>query len=66
MSSFMPKTGENILRQVGVEDEALKTWDSLTKYGDLKNIKVISKGEPLFMRLDAEEEISYIKDCMKK
>ena len=66
ITPFMPKTGENILRQVGVEDEALKTWDSLTKYGDLKNIKVISKGEPLFMRLDAEEEISYIKDCMKK
>ena len=27
--------------------------------------KVIEKGEPLFMRLDAEKEIEYIKEQMK-
>ena len=32
----------------------------------IKNAKVIEKGEPIFMRLNAEEEIEYIKQAMKK
>ena len=28
--------------------------------------KFIEKGEPIFMRLNAEEEIEYIKQVMKK
>ena len=31
-----------------------------------ENIKVIEKGEPLFMRLDVEEEVNYIREGMKK
>ena len=63
---FMNKTSENILRQIGIEDENLKTWESLKNYKNLKGIKVIEKGEPIFMRLNAEEEIEYIKQVMKK
>ena len=63
---FMNKTSENILRQIGIEDENLKTWESLNNYKNLKGIKVIEKGEPIFMRLNAEEEIEYIKQVMKK
>ena len=66
ISPFMPDTAENIFKQIGVENEELKTWSSLSDYDSLKNIKVIEKGEPLFMRLDAEEEINYIKEVMKK
>ena len=29
------------------------------------NAKVIEKGEPIFVRLDSEEEIEYIKSQMK-
>lgn len=32
----------------------------------LKDIKVIQKGEPIFMRLNVEEEVKYLKDAMKK
>ena len=63
---FMNETSENILRQIGIEDENLKTWESLNNYKNLKGIKVIEKGEPIFMRLNAEEEIEYIKQVMKK
>ena len=35
-------------------------------YGNIKNTKVIEKGEPLFMRLDAEEEVDYLQSIMKK
>ena len=53
----MNETSENILRQIGIENEELKTWESLNNYENLKGIKVIEKGEPIFMRLNAEEEI---------
>ena len=63
---FMNETSENILRQIGIQNEELKTWESLNNYQNLKEIKVIEKGEPIFMRLNAEEEIEYIKQVMKK
>lgn len=66
IAPFMPDTAENIFRQIGIKNEELKLWNSLSNYNDLKNVKVIEKGEPLFMRLDAEEEINYIKGVMKK
>ena len=62
---FMNDTAENIFRRIGIKDEEFKTWDSIKKYDSLKDIKVIAKGEPIFMRLNAEEEIEYIKNSMK-
>ena len=63
---FMNDTAENIFRQIGVEEENLKMWDSLKTQDGLKDIKVIEKGEPIFMRLKPEEEIEYLKSIMKK
>lgn len=63
---FMDETSENILRQIGITDKNLKTWDSLNEYNKIKNTKVIEKGEPIFMRLNTDEEIEYIKNLMKK
>ena len=62
---FMNDTAENILRQIGIKDENLKTWNSLKSFNQLKDITVIEKGEPIFMRLKAEEEIEYLKSIMK-
>ena len=45
----MEETAKNLLKQIGVPEE-LQTWESLAKYNELKNVKVIEKGEPLFMR----------------
>ena len=63
---FMNDTADNILHQIGVKDDVLITWDSLKQYDGLKDIKVIEKGEPIFMRLNPEEEVEYIKNLMKK
>ena len=63
---FMNDTAENILRQIGVKDKKLMTWDSLKQYDKLNEIKVIEKGEPIFMRLNTEEEVEFIKNLMKK
>lgn len=62
---FMEHTSDNILRQIGIQDENLKTWESLQSYDKIENAKVIEKGEPIFMRLNVEEEIEFLKEVMK-
>ena len=62
---FMNDTAENIFRQIGIKDEELKVWKLLKENDKIENAKVIEKGEPIFMRLDPEEEIEYIKNVMK-
>ena len=65
ISPFMEETSNNIFNQLGIKEE-YRTWDSIYKFDELKDIKVIEKGEPIFMRLNAEEEIEYIKNAMKE
>ena len=62
---FMDETSENIFRQIGIKDDNLKTWNKLRENENEKDQKVIEKGEPIFMRLNADEEIGYIKSLMK-
>ncbi len=57
---IMESTSKNLLRQIGIPEE-LQTWDSLKPYDKLKNIKVIEKGEPLFLRKNVEEELEYLR-----
>ena len=65
ISPFMESTSKKIFDELGISNPELKTWESLENYDKIKDTKVISKGEPLFMRLNAEEEIEYIKNKMK-
>ncbi len=61
---FMEETSTNILNQIGIDSKSI-TWNSLKEYKNIENIKVIEKGEPIFMRLNLEEEVEYIKNLMK-
>lgn len=64
---IMNNTAKEILRQLGINEKELHEWKSIKNGLRIKDgTKVIEKGEPLFMRLDMEEEISYIKEKMKK
>ncbi|KXZ17391.1 methionine--tRNA ligase [Bacillus nakamurai] len=64
LQPFLTKTPEKMFAQLGIEDQSLKAWESITAFGQLKNTKV-QKGEPLFPRLEAEEEVAYIKQKMQ-
>ena len=57
---IMESTSKNLLKQIGIP-ENLQTWNSLKKYDKLQDIKVIEKGEPLFLRKNVEEELEYLK-----
>ena len=60
----MEETSIKIFNQIGIDSKELKSWESLEKYDGIKNSKVIEKGEPLFLRLNPEEEIEFIKSKM--
>ncbi|MDG0768121.1 methionine--tRNA ligase [Bacillus halotolerans] len=64
LQPFLTKTPVKMFEQLGISDDALKAWDSITAFGQLTDTKV-QKGEPLFPRLEAEEEIAYIKGKMQ-
>ena len=63
---FMTDTANNILRQIGITDVDSIKWDGIYAYNTLKDMKVIEKGEPIFMRLKVDEEVEYLKAVMKK
>jgi methionyl-tRNA synthetase len=66
LQPFMSNTAVNMFKQLGIEKENLKEWNSIKEYGKtISGTKVIEKGEPLFMRLDMNEEVEYIREAMK-
>ena len=56
----MPSTPEKIYEQLGVTDDALKTWDSVQKFGGLKPGTVVKKGAALFPRVDIKKELEIL------
>ena len=66
LAPFMPETADKMLSQLGIDTEN-KAWD-LAKVDNVikEGTKVITQGEPLFVRLDRDEEIEFIKASMQK
>ncbi len=56
----MPSTPEKIFTQLGVTDPALKTWESVQKFGRLKPGTKVEKGAALFPRVDVKKELESI------
>ncbi len=52
ISPFMPNTPVKIFEQLGITDEALKTWESVRSFGALKAGTVVRKGEIIFPRVE--------------
>ena len=66
LQPFMTSTPKKIAEQLGLSDNYL-TWDSIEQFGNIiaENTKVVDKGIPIFPRLEAEEEIAYIREQMR-
>lgn len=66
LQPFFTKTPAAIAEQIGfVDDEELKTWESIQQFGQLKGgSKVIEKGTPIFPRLEIEKEVESISALM--
>ncbi len=56
----MPKTPALIYQQLGLTDDALKTVESLSTFGQLPAGIKVQKGEALFPRIDIKKELADI------
>ncbi|PLT32636.1 methionine--tRNA ligase [Bacillus sp. V5-8f] len=65
LQPFLTKTPAKIFEQLNISDETLKAWDSLEQFGKIPSGTKVVKGNPIFPRLDIEEEIQYIKGQMQ-
>ncbi|WP_088105951.1 methionine--tRNA ligase [Halalkalibacter urbisdiaboli] len=60
---FMTETPKKIWYQLGLQEEQT-TWESLQSFAQIPANTTVQKGEPIFPRLDAEEEVNYIVEQM--
>ncbi|SHE63431.1 methionyl-tRNA synthetase [Atopostipes suicloacalis DSM 15692] len=61
---FLVETPEKMAEQLGLELETDMSWDKLA-YGNFpEGRKVVKKGQPIFPRLDVEEETAVIQESM--
>ena len=54
---FMPSTPARIFEQLGVTEDSLKSWESLSTFGLLPAGTKVRKGEALFPRYDVNKEL---------
>lgn len=65
LQPYLTEAPPAIWKQLGITDKELHKWDSLYEEGLIKEGTRTQKGEPIFPRLDAEEETQKIKNFMK-
>ena len=64
LSPFMTKTPGKIQEQLNIP-ENLSSWETLGAFGSMPSgQQVVEKGEPIFPRLDTEEEVKAIVEMM--
>jgi len=65
LKPFLTRTPDGIFTQLGIQDERLKTWESLETFGMIPSGTKVEKGAPLFPRLEIADEVEYIKTKMQ-
>ncbi|MCM3694200.1 methionine--tRNA ligase [Neobacillus niacini] len=64
LQPFLTVTPNGIFQQLGVTDVELKAWESLDTFGGIPSGTKVSKGNPLFPRLEIAEEVEFIRTKM--
>lgn len=66
ISPFMPNTPNHIYKQLSIEDDNIKNWNSLKSFGMLNKDIKINKGEVVFPRIDIKKELEELeKEILK-
>jgi methionyl-tRNA synthetase len=65
LQPFLTRTPNEIFKQLGINDETLKSWESLEQFGLIASGTKVEKGQPIFPRLEIEEEVAFIKTKMQ-
>ncbi|MEJ9212244.1 methionine--tRNA ligase [Bacillus smithii] len=63
---FLTTAPKKIFEQLNLFTEQFTSWESLETFGVIPDgTKVVEKGEPIFPRLDIDEEVQFIKSKMQ-
>lgn len=65
LQPFLTRTPNAIFKQLGIQDEALKSWESLDSFGVIPHETKVEKDAPIFPRLEIAEEVEFIKTKMQ-
>lgn len=61
LQPFLTRTPQKMFAQLGINEANLMNWDSLKTFGLIPEGTKVEKGEPIFPRLELQEEVDYIK-----
>lgn len=64
LQPFLTQAPAKIWAQLGIAPGELTTWESTKTFGRIPAGTKLAKGEPIFPRLDAEQEIEFISNSM--
>jgi methionyl-tRNA synthetase len=65
LKPFLTQTPDKIFQQLGLLNETEQSWESLADFGVIPAGTKTVKGEPIFPRLELQEEVDYIKGQMQ-
>ncbi len=66
LQPFLTKTPGKIFEQLNLLEEKYRSWESLKEFGAIEaGTKIVEKGEPIFPRLELEQEVEFIKEKMQ-
>jgi len=64
LQPFLTEAPKEIFKQLGIKEPTLQEWDSVYQIGSIPIYTKIEKRDPIFPRLDMEEEVNTIKKMM--
>jgi methionyl-tRNA synthetase len=64
LQPFMTRTPQKIWDQLGLQAGPLTEWESMRSLGLIPGGTKVRKGEPIFPRLDIEQEVAFIASSM--
>jgi methionyl-tRNA synthetase len=65
LKPFLTQTPNKIFQQLNITDESYQSWGSLEEFGVIPAGITTVKGDPIFPRLELQEEVEYIKGQMQ-
>ncbi|MGG4093059.1 methionine--tRNA ligase [Paenibacillus lautus] len=64
LQPFLTRTPKKMWDQLGLAEGEWTTWESGRQFGAIPAGTKLQKGEPIFPRLDTEQEVAYIAEAM--
>ncbi|MMZ43138.1 Methionine--tRNA ligase [compost metagenome] len=64
LQPFLTRAPHQIWEQLGIRQGELTTWDSGKQFGRIPEGMQLVKGNPIFPRLDSEQEVAFIVEAM--